>query len=165
MKRQYFPIKILYNLKIHHLLWYSNDEDGLLIDKKMLKSFGTKTELEEYANKKKMNLQITHNPSLYDFDQLERWAKTKTKNIDLLEVLNSWTLFNDICFSLNLEVPQNTSLANEKLLDKLYDLTVWTSKSGGRITESGLEKLSENEIIGVKEIIEKGIQIFQSNLI
>jgi hypothetical protein len=161
MKREYYFCSCRLDQKDCHIIWFSNDEDGVhLNSENKIVSFGNSESLTSYAEKQ--NLLIKDEmPAFYDFENLEKTLGNKKFEVDCVQFLNAWNLFDDISRSLG----ENFD-PDHKITKEIYNKLFWGNNLPAVTPEGEWYepdwKRKELEII--REVLLNGIAIFRRNL-
>ncbi len=104
-----------------YLIWYSADEDGVLINKDgKIPVFRDATSLITYAEKLGLKVEIDNKPTLYNLDLIQKWLhKPRKETIDCAEFLNAWNLFDDIAATTD-KLKAEVKIQAGKIYDKLF---------------------------------------------
>ncbi len=114
LQEKYYLITFKILQKEYYTFWYTDDNDGFLLDKNgALKSFQTKEEAITFAKKEGF---------LLDTDELlissSILKKIKIKKIDCNLILNHWNIFSDIAYSINCQFIGDNR--NKKIIQQIY---------------------------------------------
>src|SRR6185369_3943453 len=90
-----------------YLIWYTNEEDGILLRKGEIPVFSGQDELIEYAASNAINLQAGE-PRLHDLDIIATWLKCPNgKTVNCHAFNAAWNLFADLSRSVRGEFDPN----------------------------------------------------------
>lgn len=122
--REYYPVSIKYLQKELFLLWFSDDIDGVVVEKNKILIFASMQEILAYSKTKNIDIVIDA-ITLYNFDKITLWlSKYKNEKIICHEILNIWNFFTDISKSLNIKFIGNNK---DKITNKIYNKLFWGS--------------------------------------
>jgi hypothetical protein len=97
----YYPVKFALGLKETYSLWYSNKNDGFLVNQNKLLSFKSMNELQKYSKEKSINLQ--DGLTVVILDAVINWLEGEQKEIDYELFLNFWNIIADLAYSVDEE--------------------------------------------------------------
>lgn len=84
-------------------LWYTNTNDGVVLNERRILTFPTRIDLEIYCKKFKMPLSEDLTV-VYDFDLVDQWIANPTvESLDNELLLNMWNMIDDLYTSIGLE--------------------------------------------------------------
>ena len=100
MSRKHYVVAVTRRQRQLFLLWFGNDEDGLVTDNAaVLRTFATADAAVAFARKAVLELG-DESPTFYDLDEVEAWADAPTPGAPLDALLNAWNLLTDIARSV-----------------------------------------------------------------
>src|SRR5262249_21041764 len=99
--RQFFNLWYRLDSEDRQLIWFADDEDGVLVDPEaQVPSFATLEALQEYAQNGDLTVDVKEGV-LFDLDATSRWLDAPdTLSIDCVNTLNAWNLFADVARSV-----------------------------------------------------------------
>ncbi len=101
MKREYYFCCSHLDEKDYYFIWFSDEEDGVYLNSES--KFVVSNDLENlviYAKKQKLLIKA-EKPVFYNLDNLERTLLNEKFEVDCVEFINIWNLFDDISNSIN----------------------------------------------------------------
>lgn len=100
MGRNFYKVLCRIDGRDRYLIWYNNDQDGLIINKNVfIASFPNVKTLEAYAREE--NIVVNDGVTAYNFDELASWVAQPTEaQIDCNSFLDAWNLFGDVAASV-----------------------------------------------------------------
>src|SRR5262245_31674898 len=95
--RKYFDLSYRLDRENRHLIWYTDDQDGVIVDSDVrVPTFENADALRIYAQNRGLTVQVDEG-GLFDLDAIARWLENpNTLSIDCSNVLNAWNLFDDV---------------------------------------------------------------------
>jgi len=97
--RKNFIERITYKETTRYLIWYNNDESGLLIQDKQLLMFASINEAKSYAEKLEIELETEMDE--YDLSRIPELIKGIEFSENCFTLIGIWNLFSDIAKSLS----------------------------------------------------------------
>lgn len=156
---EYSALPVAWHDRVLHLLYYSNDQDGVVLDApgKLLWSPSAE-ELERQANNRKVKL---HDPQpLWDLGALDVWLKSRsTKLPEAAWLYRCWNLLGDIATSLE---RAEGYLGYDERYSSIHEELFWGCNLPGFSQSAELFQvdLSQSEIKSLKQILKSGLEIF-----
>ena len=148
-----------------HLIWYSNDEDGVVVNQKskQILSFVTSEHLHAYAQSN--GIVITKStPVLHRLDLAAEWlAATTDFPIPCGEFLIVWNMLGDVACSLEMKdtfVEFDSSAANT------YDKLFWGAKLPSVTPANGnyTPLFSSDELRQMRALFSWGLGVFRDHV-
>lgn len=99
--RQYYLVKVTYKDIESFLIWYSDDEDGLLLLDDNLLIFKNIDEAMSFAKNQNFLLEMDENK--FDFSDVFELLKGIEFSENCSKLINIWNFFSDLAKSLNME--------------------------------------------------------------
>lgn len=162
MTRKYFPVWYRLDRTNGYLIWFSNDEDGLLTHPDgIIPSFANLEALQAYTALHQIVLNET-DLWLYDVDKLVRWLQRPLlAAIDCNSVLNFWNLFGDLAKSLHADFDRDRARTNS-IYDKLFwgnNLPAVTPKA-----KHYNPVWSDEERLVIRDVLAEGLSLFRTHV-
>jgi hypothetical protein len=163
MNREYYISWYRLNQKDAYLIWFStNDDDGVFVDNNgFVPNFESQENLIDFAKTHEINLKIEE-PLLHNLDILKTWLEDSNNvEIDCVEFLNLWNLFDDVSNSTN-----GGFNSDRKLTMKIYEKLFWGNNLPS-VTPEGksYEPIwSKKELKIIRETLTLGFQMFRDKV-
>ncbi len=159
MSREYYPFSYLLDGQIAHLIWFSDERDGVFVDADTnVPSFNRIGELSEYSKSRGMSVELADS-ILLDLDSVSEWLEEETTvSVDCVILLNAWNLFDDVSRSVNGSFDADRKLTNP-IYDKLFggnNLPAVTPEG-----ESYHPTWTKKELRIIREVLGAGLAIFK----
>jgi hypothetical protein len=121
MERTYHALWYRLDSTDAFLLWYSNDQDGVIIEEAgRLLSFADLNVLQQWADAQGIAIN-TEERQLHDLDMVQEWCEHPTKDtIDCVAFLDAWNLFVDVRASNERRNVVRDDPENNHLSDKVF---------------------------------------------
>src|ERR671931_550924 len=102
MSREYFNLWYRIDNNDAHLIWYTDERDGIVVDSDgKIPGFRDTDDLLEYAKGKTLQVDA-EGAILHDLDVLVEWLKQKeSERVDCNNLLAAWNLFEDVSHSVD----------------------------------------------------------------
>ena len=160
--REYYCVKMEFQGNCLYTLWYSDDEDGVLIEKSKIIIFSTISELKEYTIANKL---YTPDDSVteYDFDIINKWAEKPSELIDSKMFIDYWNIFSDISKSIGIPFIGNfdTGITIDIYNKLFYGSNVSAIRCDGEMYQP---EWSEEELNQLAKIMKNGISLLSNSL-
>lgn len=149
-----------------HLIWYSSDEDGVVVTpapKKVL-TFATSEDLLSYARTKGIEIK-KEMPILHRLDVVVEWL---TSTIDLAipsdDFLNAWNLVGDVARSID---RKDTFVELESGAANVYDKLFWGAKPPSVTPANGtyIPQFSCDESRQMRALFSWGVGVFREHVV
>jgi hypothetical protein len=157
MAKKYYACKYRFADQDAYLLWFTNDQDGVLVDNGQVLSFRMLAHLQGYAAAHAIPIESAV-PPFYNLDAVVNWLHHDSDTpIDCELLLMTWNLFRDVATSVHRPFdrnPERTQIVYEKLFygNNLPSITP---------TDEYYEpQWAEDEIVLLREIFTDGLQLF-----
>ena len=120
MTRQYFDLWYRLDSEDGHLIWYTDDKDGVVVDTESnVPSFRNTEALLGYAQTHGLTIDVGE-PILFNLDLAAQWLLAGTStSVDCGNILNAWNLFDDVARSVG-GAFDGESEASQKIYEKLF---------------------------------------------
>lgn len=159
----YFALPVAWSDRTHFLLYYCNDQDGVVLTPEgTIVTTATVEELQKLAKKRKVKLQETM--PLLDFGELSTWVKSRhTKLPEAGWLYKCWNVLGDIATSLG---KADVYVGYDSDHSSIHEELFWGSNLPGfsQSAERYEPDLSQGEIRQLKAILRSGLEIFQQGL-
>ena len=160
---EYFILPIYWNTLTLFLIYYSNDDDGLVLtpDRKIITS-PTEADARAVAQKRKLELQDTMEP--LDLKTIQGWVNSRSTRVPEANlVYRVWNFLGDAASSLK---QANQYLGYNEAYISLHDELFWGCNMPGLTQSQELYELdlSQSEIRNLRLILRSGLEIFQQAL-
>jgi len=160
--RQFFNLWYRLDSEDRQLIWFTDDEDGVLVDSEAhIPSFGKLEALTAYAQNRSLTVDVKEGV-LFDLDATSRWLEAPDAlSIDCVNTLNAWNLFADVARSVGglFDVePKETIHIYQKLFwgNNLACVTPPGEHYDPSWTPSELETLAE--------VLKSGLSLFRDSV-
>jgi hypothetical protein len=163
MERDYYKILCLLAEREYYLIWYSEDQDGLLTDEQgLVLGFPSLEALDAHA--RDHNISIHEGMTTVNLDVIADWAKHPNETqIDCSGFLDAWNLFSDIAASVDESGQALTELDNYfEIYDKLFrgnNLPAFTNAG-----EEYIPHWTKGDIQEMVKVFNAGLELFQRNV-
>ena len=162
MNRQYFNLWYRLDCKDAHLIWFTDEKDGVFVSLEgRVPSFENTEDLLRYAESRGLSVDVEA-AILLDLDTLAEWLKQENvESVDCVSVLNAWNLFDDVSRSLG-----GAFDADRKLTKKIYDKVFWGNNlpSVTPEGESYHPAWTKRELKIMRELLSSGLSFFRSSV-
>jgi hypothetical protein len=121
MSREYYIYPYRFNNKDSYLIWFSNEEDGVIVNENgIVPSFDNIKDLQVYSEENKISVDI-ESSKLLNLDLIQKWlTEDKSEIEDYNNFLDAWNLFGDFSKSID-----ESFDADKKNTNKIYDEIFW----------------------------------------
>lgn len=162
MNRQYSNLWYRLDCKDAHLIWFTDERDGVFVDSdRKVPSFKNTEDLLGYAQSRGLSVDV-EDASLLDLDTLAEWLKKENvDSVDCVSFLNAWNLFDDVSRSVN-----GAFDADRKLTKKIYDKLFWGNNLPS-VTPEGKSyhpAWTKRELKLMREVLSSGLSLFRSSV-
>lgn len=161
MSRTYYIYWYRLDNEDFYLIWFSNEEDGVVIDENgFVPSFSDKNDLKIYAHKIQIEVDVG-NPNPTDFDVVQIWLENGGKIKDYKTFLDVWNLLADISVSTKGDFDNKKEVTND-----IYDRIFWgcnipvVTPEGKSFTPTWTKK----ELKIIRETLNYGFQMFNKKI-
>lgn len=157
--KDYYPIKILRHEKVYFCIWYTNDVDGILLEKNKIKSFSNYDNLKNYCEENK--IKIKEDISTYNLDEVLEWLSSRKQEVDCKIILDLWNLISDLAKSSD-EYFYGDDDETLHISEKLF-----YGNNLPAINRDGPEyypKWDDDEYMIIKKVIQNGVELFNKYL-
>jgi hypothetical protein len=161
MNAQYYICWYLLDKKHRYLLWCSDDEDSVFIEKGKVPVFPTQDQARAYAAMKNITIE-PEEPLLYDLDIIARWLDDpKAEEVDCCAFHAAWDFFDDLSTAVSVKFDLNRKLAH-KVYDKLfYGLNL---PSATPRPKQYVPSWTEPEVRLLKKAMTAGLDLFRASI-
>lgn len=162
MTRQYFALWYRLDHEDGHLIWYTDNKDGVVVDtESKVPSFRNTEALLQYAQTHGLTVDVGE-AILFNLDlAAQRPSAGIGASVDCGNILNAWNLFDDVARSVGgaFEVEREVS-------QKIYEKLFWASNLPG-VTPEGERydpawTLGELETVG--DVLSSGLLRFRRSV-
>lgn len=159
LDREHHVVKVTRKGRPMFLLWYTNEEDGLLTDGAGgLRVFSSADEAQAYATASGLTLgdsEITE----YELDEIESWTDAPQRGMAHWDrILNAWNLLTDVSKSVGNQV------ATARMLDRAmfpaYDRLVNSCDLPALGSRPAVGELTEEDRGAIAAVLRHGISCF-----
>lgn len=162
MERKYYIFWYRLDGGDAYLIWYSNEQDGVLVDEGgCVLSFPDRGSLLKYAESQGLSIEAEES-TLHNLDELVRWLNSGDTNLIECDNYNgAWNLFADVSHSINGDFD-----ADKDLTQKLYDKLFWGCNLPS-ITPEGEQyhpAWTKRELKIMRDVLSSGLQMFRSSV-
>lgn len=151
-------VEFIINQSSFYCIWFTGNTDGFITEKGRLKYFYDNSELKDYCNTMKINLQ--NSETRYDLDRISDKVFLDISEKDCCELIDCWNIFSDIARSVNEDFYGNKKELND-LYSKLFygcNLQIINTSNKKYIPE-----WSEEERTFIDNIMINGINIVKKS--
>lgn len=155
---EYYMVEFIINQSSFYCIWFTGNTDGFITEKGRLKYFYDNSELKDYCNTMKINLQ--NSETRYDLDRISDKVFLDISEKDCCELIDCWNIFLDIARSVNEDFYGNKKELND-LYSKLFygcNLQIINTSNKKYIPE-----WSEEERTFIDNIMINGINIVKKS--
>ena len=147
-----------------YLIWYSNDQDGVIIDESShIPTFHDQASLRRYASA--LGLAVSdEEPLLHDLDRVSQWlAHPGPQTIDCPLLFGAWNLFLDVASS----VADQAFIQRQAALDHIYNKLFWGSNLPAMTPpgEHYTPAWKKREVALLWQTLDTGLKLFQAHLL
>lgn len=166
----------------YYLLWFQLDEEDRYliwitheVDKDRIATnsadkvlvFSTPQKALQYADQQGWKIDL-ESPVLYDLDYVKDWLEQPDPDdVDCVEFLHAWNLFNDVAYSLSLIQPEgNDFIAGTELTNLVYDKLFWGNNLPS-VTPEGKEYIPiwpAEHVEELKRVLDAGLKMFREHI-
>lgn len=160
--QRYYIIRCTLDQMDSYLIWFSNDQDGLMTDDAhQIIVFRDQISLQDYAQQ--IGVQLVDEPPVdYDFDTIQHWLHDpRAAPMDYPALLDAWNLFTDIATSVGM-----LDTWQEPTWRTLYDKLFWANNLPA-VTPPGktYEPIwSDAETAMLRTVMYTGLQLLRDNV-
>jgi hypothetical protein len=141
------------------LIWYTNDEDGVVLRDGMMPVFSRQDDLHRYAAAQGITIK-KEQPRLHDLDVVAKWIMCLSPEaIDCNEFNAAWNLFADVSEKTNSIFDKE-----KKLTKKIYNKLFWGMNLPS-VTPNGKEYdpfWTKAEVKILHDVMTKGLDLFRA---
>jgi hypothetical protein len=161
MKRSYFILWYRLTKKNRYIIWYSDEEEGVLVDNNnKIPVFKKIKKLKQFAVQENIKIE-DGKPILHNLDAVRIWLNKGTKgDINCKKILAAWNLFIDVATSLQIDAKKLQAYSGKS--NKVYKKIFWGNNLPV-VTPSRKKYIpiwNSKEIRLIKKIIRFGFSIF-----
>jgi hypothetical protein len=161
MDRKYYILWYRLDGGDAYLIWYSNEQDGVLVDGGCVLSLRDRGGLLEYAESQGIRVEAEE-ATLHNLDELEEWLKSGDANLIECDNFNgAWNLFADVSLSIGGDFDADRDLARE-----IYNKLFWGSTLPS-VTPAGEQyhpTWTQRELIIMRDVLSSGLQMFRNSV-
>jgi hypothetical protein len=161
--REYFPLVFIIKSKEHYCCWYTNEEDGFIVEENHLLFFDTLDELKIHSTKQKIDLNLKEDILIISIDELQKFVENDSKELDCNLILNYWNIIGDVSKSLGVEFYGDE---RSSILSTIYNKLFYGNNLPA-VTPKGksFHPLWEfEEIQEIRKVIQDGLRILNDVL-
>ena len=159
--QEYYIVKFTWKGKNRFITWYTNDEDGVVLDGGKVALFENIDECKAFASKLGIGISEESN-NRYDFDSIYGWTVSpKADKIEPVHFIDAWNLADDITSSLN--KGGNYTVTEDEDQD-LYNKLFWANNLSA-VTPVGSEYepiWSDGEINALARSLNRVLRVIES---
>ncbi|MBT9586409.1 hypothetical protein IV102_23905 [bacterium] len=160
---EYFILPISWNKGTLYLLYFSNDDDGLVLtpDQRIIVA-ASRAEAEALAKKRYLKLQDPM--ETLELGVIQSWVSSRSMRLPEANLLyRVWNFFGDVATSLK---KADHYLGYDEQFISLHDELFWGCNMPGLTQSQELYEidLSQSEIRNLRSILRSGLEIFQQGL-
>ena len=160
---EYFEMACRFRAKERWLIYYTNDQDGVVTDKESkILSFATPEAAAEFAKKKKWKIKQGQDP--LDLDKIGGWVeKLDPKSLDCPALYRTWNLLGDVASSLG-KASEFPGYESDAML--IHEELFWGCNLPGMAPadQPYIAKLSQEDAEVVQDVLASGLQMLLANL-
>jgi hypothetical protein len=162
MTRTYYRLWYRLDHTDGYLIWFSNDEDGVVTQPDgTVPSFRDQEALRAYATFHQIDLDAME-PLVHDLDVVvQRLRRPLSAEIDSDAFLTAWNLFGDLATSVNGDFD-----GDRKRTQQIYDKLFWGNNLPA-VTPPGKQYTpvwSDDELLLMREILHDGLLLFRKQV-
>ena len=163
-ERSYYICQFYLSKMSYFIIWYSDEQDGLLLDHSgKIASFGTLAHAKTYA--KKNGISIIPKPvPVYNFDVISTWCLKPLPDLIKCELfLNTWNMFSDVAATIG---SRSIFATADRGLYTIYDKLFYGNNLPA-ITPEGMSYVPEwstTEAEEIAKIFKAGLQDLYGSL-
>jgi hypothetical protein len=159
---EYFVLPVCWHQQTLYLIYFSNDQDGVLLEAGGIAAFPDADKAVAYARKRKHKLQPALDP--LDLLTVSAWAGSRSTRLpDASLLYRSWNFFGDVASSLE---KADSYLGYDEEWLPIHQELFWGCNMPG-ISQSAERyevDLSQAETRQLRLIMKSGLEIFQQGL-
>ena len=160
---EYFEMPFRFRDKERWLIYYTNDQDGMVTDKDgRILSFANPEAAAEFAKKKKWKIKTGQDP--LDLDQIGRWVeKLDHRDLDCPSLYRTWNLMGDVASSLG-KASEFPGYDSDAML--VHEELFWGCNLPGMapVDQPYVAKLSEEDAELVQDVLASGLHMLLTHL-
>lgn len=160
---EYFEMPCQFRGKTRWLIYYTNDQDGVVTDKEgKILSFATAEAAGEHAKKKKWKIKPAQ--PVLDLDQIGEWIESlDPRELDCPALYRTWNLLGDVATSLG-KASDYPGYDSDSMI--IHEELFWGCNLPGMapLDQPYVAKLSEEDLETVQDVLASGLQMLLSNL-
>jgi hypothetical protein len=159
--REHYMVKFTWRSASHFIIWYTNSDDGVIIDDRKPVVFSNTNDCRQFAHQSGIAI-LEESSNRYDFDSISNWVSSP--QLDLIEpqhFLDAWNLVDDIVSSLHNDINYDAVKDEER---NLYDKLFWANNLP-TITPDDSEYVpiwTSEEINALVHSLSRGLKIIES---
>ena len=162
MAVEYFELCIRLQSRTCWLIYFQNDEDGVLVDGEgHVLGFASEASMREHARRQRLRLKP--GPRTFDFDALEQWLRRPMPTADCALLYAAWNLLGDISTSLGEGVHY---LGYQRRYQYLQEELLWGCNLPGAWSSDQpyIPEFSEREVAMLAEVLRSGMDLLRTRL-
>lgn len=160
---EYFILPISWDQQTYYVIYFSNDDDGIIVDSQQKIVFSTcPQELRELAQKRHLKLQ--EKQEMLDLATVQSWVNSRSSRLPAANLLyRAWNFFGDVATTLKIA---DHYLGYDEDFIALHDELFWGCNMPGLTQSQELYELdlSQSEIRNLRTILRSGLEIFRQGL-
>ena len=160
---EYFILPVSWDKATLYLIYFSNDDDGLVLTPGQKIVVG-KSLAEAEAAAQKRHIKLQENMELLDLTAIQSWVNSRSMRLlDSNLIYRVWNFFGDVATTLK---KANHYLGYDEAYIALHNELFWGCNMPG-LTQSQERyevDLSQQEIRNLRSILRSGLEIFQQGL-
>ena len=160
---EYFELPCRFRGKQRWLIYFTNDQDGVVTDKDgRILSFATVEAAAEYARKKKWKIKSGQEP--LDLDEIGEWVeKLSPDSLDCQALYRTWNLLGDVATSVG-KASDYPGYDSDSMI--IHEELFWGCNLPGMapLDQPYVAKLSEEDLETVQDVFASGLQTLLTHL-
>jgi len=160
---EYFILPISWDQQTYYVIYFSNDDDGIIVDSQQKIVFSTcPQEAREMAQKR--NLKLQENQELLDLSTVQSWVTSRSSRLPAATLLyRAWNFFGDVATTMKIA---DHYLGYDEDFISLHDELFWGCNMPGLTQSQELYELdlSQSEIRNLRTILRSGLEIWRQGL-
>lgn len=162
MNRKYFKLWYCLDGRDAYLIWYTNEQDGVVTDSDgKVPCFQSPEDLLHYAESLNLSLNV-EDPILNNLDVVAEWLnRGDSESVDCKSFLAAWNLFDDVSRSVT-----GNFDPEHQLTQKIYDKLFWGNNLPSVMPEgkSYHPEWTKRELKIIKEVLGYGLSLFRHSV-
>lgn len=159
MSREYYSYSYKLNGTQRHLIWISNDADGVYVEAGVVSSFDNLDDLAEFARSVGLTVETDESVRL-DLDAIAEWLNDEAlMRVDCVGLLDAWNLFDDVSRSIGGRFDTDKNLTKV-----VYDKLFWGNNLPAMTPEGEhfTPDWTTRELDLIRTVIGQGLKMFSA---